>query len=67
MAAIEYDPNRSANIALIHYVDGEKRYILAPSSFKVGEMIVASSERRYGDKGRELPSSEAHPTRHVRP
>lgn len=32
VAAIEYDPNRSANIALIHYVDGEKRYILAPSS-----------------------------------
>ncbi len=42
VAAIEYDPNRSANIALIHYVDGEKRYILAPSSLKVGEMIVAS-------------------------
>ncbi|MGD0659752.1 MAG: 50S ribosomal protein L2 [Syntrophorhabdales bacterium] len=42
VAAIEYDPNRSANIALIHYVDGEKRYILAPSNLKVGEMIVAS-------------------------
>ena len=39
---IEYDPNRSANIALIHYVDGEKRYIIAPLGLKVGEMIVSS-------------------------
>ena len=40
--SIEYDPNRSANIALIHYVDGEKRYILAPLGVKVGDMIVSS-------------------------
>lgn len=39
VAAIEYDPNRTANIALIHYVDGEKRYILAPNRIKVGDMI----------------------------
>ena len=39
---IEYDPNRSANIALVHYVDGEKRYIIAPLGIKVGEMIVSS-------------------------
>ena len=39
VAAIEYDPNRTANIALIHYVDGEKRYILAPYKLKVGDMI----------------------------
>ena|SRR5699024_10987157 len=39
VATIEYDPNRSANIALIHYVDGEKRYILAPKGLKVGQMI----------------------------
>lgn len=39
VAAIEYDPNRSANIALIHYADGEKRYILAPSKIKVGDLI----------------------------
>ncbi|NMB27059.1 MAG: 50S ribosomal protein L2 [Tissierellia bacterium] len=39
VAAIEYDPNRTANIALIHYVDGEKRYILAPSKLKVGDII----------------------------
>lgn len=39
VATIEYDPNRSANIALIHYVDGEKRYILAPKGLEVGTMI----------------------------
>ena len=39
VAAIEYDPNRTANIALINYVDGEKRYILAPHNLKVGDMI----------------------------
>jgi len=39
VAAIEYDPNRTANIALIHYVDGEKRYIIAPLNIKVGDMI----------------------------
>ena len=39
VAAIEYDPNRSARIALLHYVDGEKRYILAPLNLKVGDMI----------------------------
>lgn len=39
VAAIEYDPNRSANIALINYVDGEKRYIIAPNKLKVGDMI----------------------------
>ena len=40
--SIEYDPNRSANIALLHYVDGEKRYIIAPLGLKVGDMIVSS-------------------------
>lgn len=44
VAAIEYDPNRSANIALIFYVDGEKRYILAPNGIKVGDMIESGSE-----------------------
>ncbi|MGY0694017.1 50S ribosomal protein L2 [Virgibacillus sp. FSP13] len=39
VATIEYDPNRTANIALIHYVDGEKRYILAPKGLKVGQKI----------------------------
>ncbi|HHW79788.1 MAG TPA: 50S ribosomal protein L2 [Acholeplasmataceae bacterium] len=41
VATIEYDPNRSANIALIHYVDGEKRYILAPKGIKVGDKIFS--------------------------
>ena len=40
--SIEYDPYRSANIALVHYVDGEKRYIIAPLGLKVGDMIVSS-------------------------
>lgn len=43
VASIEYDPNRSARIALLHYADGEKRYILAPLDLKVGDSIVASS------------------------
>ena len=42
VAAIEYDPNRSANIALLHYADGEKRYILAPLDLKVGSTVIAS-------------------------
>ncbi len=41
VAAIEYDPNRSARIALLHYVDGEKRYIIAPLDVKVGDTLVA--------------------------
>jgi len=42
VATIEYDPNRSARIALLHYADGEKRYILAPDGLQVGSMILAS-------------------------
>ena len=41
VASIEYDPNRSANIALINYIDGEKRYIIAPKGLKVGMKIVS--------------------------
>ena len=41
VAAIEYDPNRSARIALLFYVDGEKRYMLAPLGIRVGDMVVA--------------------------
>ena len=44
VAAIEYDPNRSARIALIYYVDGEKRYILAPLELKVGDIIKSGSD-----------------------
>jgi large subunit ribosomal protein L2 len=43
VATIEYDPNRSARIALLHYVDGEKRYILAPLGLKVGDMVQSGS------------------------
>jgi len=42
--SIEYDPNRSANIALINYLDGEKRYILAPLGLKVGDTVVSSKK-----------------------
>ncbi len=41
VASIEYDPNRTANIALINYLDGEKRYIIAPKELKVGDRIIA--------------------------
>src|SRR5512145_2507142 len=41
VAAIEYDPNRSARIALLHYLDGEKRYILAPVGVSVGDSLVS--------------------------
>jgi large subunit ribosomal protein L2 len=44
VATIEYDPNRSAFIALLHYADGEKRYILAPSGLKVGDKVVSGPE-----------------------
>ncbi len=43
VASIEYDPNRSANIALLHYADGEKRYILSPLGLKVGDTVVSSA------------------------
>src|SRR5919108_5976892 len=44
VAAIEYDPNRSARIALIHYVDGEKRYILSPQGLRVGATIISADD-----------------------
>ena len=42
VASIEYDPNRTARIALLHYADGEKRYIIAPLSLKVGDVVITS-------------------------
>lgn len=54
VAAIEYDPNRSANIALIYYADGEKRYILAPSELSVGDSIE-SGEAAEVKPGNALP------------
>lgn len=44
VATIEYDPNRSARIALLNYVDGEKRYIIAPNGLKVGDKIVSGAD-----------------------
>jgi ribosomal protein L2 len=44
VATIEYDPNRSANIALLHYVDGEKRYIIAPKELQLGQVVVSGPE-----------------------
>lgn len=51
VAAIEYDPNRTARLALLHYADGEKRYILAPVGLKVGDTVVAgaNAEIRIGN------------------
>jgi len=56
VAAIEYDPNRSANIALLHYRDGEKRYIISPSGLKVGDVVV-SGPNAAPDVGNTLPLS----------
>jgi len=42
VATVEYDPNRTARIALLHYADGEKRYILCPDGLKVGDVILSS-------------------------
>ncbi len=44
VAAIEYDPNRSARIALLHYADGEKRYIIAPAGLEVGRTVSSGAE-----------------------
>ena len=43
--SIQYDPNRSANIALLAYADGEKRYILAPVGLQVGDKVLSASAR----------------------
>ncbi len=57
VAAIEYDPNRSARIALLFYTDGDKRYILAPNGLKVGSTIV-SGPHAEALEGNALPLSE---------
>lgn len=54
VAAIEYDPNRTSDLALIHYSDGDKRYILAPEGLKIGDRVVA------GDQG-EIKTGNAMP------
>ncbi len=57
VAAIEYDPNRSARIALIFYVDGEKRYILAPLGLKVGDTIMSGKNAEIRP-GNTLPMNQ---------
>jgi len=47
VAAIEYDPNRSAHIALLHYADGEKRYILAPAGLRIGDRVEAGEQAEF--------------------
>jgi large subunit ribosomal protein L2 len=54
---VEYDPNRSANIALVRYADGQRRYILAPASIKVGQEIVRKDKAAI-ETGNVLPLSE---------
>ncbi len=56
--SIEYDPNRSARIALLHYVDGEKRYIIAPNGLKVGDRVMSGPEA-------EIRVGNALPLRHM--
>jgi large subunit ribosomal protein L2 len=56
VASIEYDPNRSARIALLHYVDGEKRYILAPVNLTVGDMVESGPDADI-KPGNALPMS----------
>ncbi len=58
VAAIEYDPNRSARIALLHYVDGAKRYILAPLGLQVGDSVIS-------DENAELKPGNCLPLRNI--
>ncbi|MCP3973486.1 MAG: 50S ribosomal protein L2 [bacterium] len=58
VAAVEYDPNRNARIALLHYVDGEKRYIIAPLNVKPGDMLMSGA-------GADIRPGNAMPLRNV--
>ncbi len=55
VASIEYDPNRTARIALLHYVDGEKRYILAPDGLKVGDKVLSGMKEVEIKVGNTMP------------
>ncbi len=59
VAAIEYDPNRTSRLALLYYLDGEKRYVIAPVGLKVGDSVVVRFSG--GNSGRECPASVEHP------
>lgn len=58
VATIEYDPNRSARIALLHYVDGAKTYILAPQGLKVGDKVISGKKDVDIKPGNAMPLSE---------
>ncbi|NOU26305.1 MAG: 50S ribosomal protein L2 [Polyangiaceae bacterium] len=58
VATVEYDPNRTARIALLHYADGEKRYILAPDGLKVGDSVVSS-------RNADIKPGNSMPLRHI--
>jgi large subunit ribosomal protein L2 len=58
VAAIEYDPNRNCRIALLHYLDGEKRYILAPTGVRVGDLLQSG-------EGSEIRAGNALPLRNI--
>ena len=58
VAAIEYDPNRNARIALLHYADGEKRYILAPAGLKVDDKVQSG-------QGADIRTGNALPLRYI--
>src|ERR671925_2121102 len=58
VAAIEYDPNRSAHLALLHYRDGEKRYIIAPAGLRVGDRIQSGDDA-------EIRTGNALPIRNI--
>lgn len=58
VAAVEYDPNRNARILLLHYLDGEKRYILAPNRVQVGDMVESGP-------GADIRPGNALPLRHI--
>ncbi|MCH8200565.1 MAG: 50S ribosomal protein L2 [Chloroflexi bacterium] len=58
VASVEYDPNRTARIALLHYVDGEKRYIIWPVGLKVGDMVVSGPDA-------EIKTGNALPLRNI--
>ncbi len=62
VAAIEYDPNRSARIALLHYKDGEKRYILAPVGVQVGDVIESGPAADI--KTRQRAAAQEYPARY---
>jgi large subunit ribosomal protein L2 len=67
VAAIEYDPNRNAHIALLHYTNGEKRYIIAPDGLKAGDRIFASANATTNDftVGNSFPLSIIPPSTRV--